>query len=175
MLEVVWAEARPLADAAAGAEHADEARDLRPSSAARLEQPPQTREGVRDREVERGRQAELRHLQQLGAEREAPALPEEALEARVIEHVGRIPGAGRHDAHQSFEQQVGLLLFEMVAGAGPFDVLRDPNELFLAHIAKQAPIWPEALIVSSAARAVVRTSPSGSPSSSLAFAQPMWQ
>ncbi|HEX4336112.1 MAG TPA: protein kinase [Polyangiaceae bacterium] len=34
---------------------------------------------------------------------------------------------------------VGLLLFEMIAGEGPFDRSRDPNELFLAHIAKTAP------------------------------------
>src|SRR5258708_33218562 len=34
---------------------------------------------------------------------------------------------------------VGLILFEMIAGKGPFDGIRDPNELFLAHIAKPAP------------------------------------
>ncbi len=34
---------------------------------------------------------------------------------------------------------VGLILFEMIAGAGPFDAMRDPNEVFLAHIAKAAP------------------------------------
>ncbi|HEX3598102.1 MAG TPA: protein kinase [Polyangiaceae bacterium] len=34
---------------------------------------------------------------------------------------------------------VGLILFEMIAGEGPFDRTRDPNELFLAHIATTAP------------------------------------
>jgi serine/threonine-protein kinase len=34
---------------------------------------------------------------------------------------------------------VGLLLFEMIAGTGPFDSARDSNEIFLAHIAKTAP------------------------------------
>jgi serine/threonine-protein kinase len=34
---------------------------------------------------------------------------------------------------------VGLILFEMIAGVGPFDGVRDPNEVFLAHIAKAAP------------------------------------
>jgi serine/threonine-protein kinase len=34
---------------------------------------------------------------------------------------------------------VGLILFEMIAGAGPFDGARDPNEVFLAHIGKTAP------------------------------------
>jgi serine/threonine protein kinase len=33
----------------------------------------------------------------------------------------------------------GLLLFEMVAGVGPFDDSRDPNEMILAHIARVAP------------------------------------
>ncbi|HVW28531.1 MAG TPA: protein kinase [Polyangiaceae bacterium] len=34
---------------------------------------------------------------------------------------------------------VGLILFEMISGAGPFDGARDANEVFLAHIAKTAP------------------------------------
>jgi serine/threonine protein kinase len=33
----------------------------------------------------------------------------------------------------------GLILFEMIAGTGPFDAARDANELFLAHLAKDAP------------------------------------
>jgi serine/threonine-protein kinase len=33
----------------------------------------------------------------------------------------------------------GLILFEMVAGVGPFDTARDANELFLAHLARSAP------------------------------------
>jgi serine/threonine-protein kinase len=34
---------------------------------------------------------------------------------------------------------VGLILFEMITGSGPFDGARDPNEVFLSHIAKPAP------------------------------------
>ncbi len=34
----------------------------------------------------------------------------------------------------------GLILFEMIAGVGPFDSARDSNELFLAHLAKSAPV-----------------------------------
>lgn len=34
---------------------------------------------------------------------------------------------------------VGLVLFEAVAGAGPFDDARDANELLLAHLSKPAP------------------------------------
>jgi hypothetical protein len=34
---------------------------------------------------------------------------------------------------------VGLLLYEMIAGTGPFDSARDSNELFLAHITKPPP------------------------------------
>jgi len=34
---------------------------------------------------------------------------------------------------------VGLLLFEMIAGVGPFDDTRDGNELILAHLARNPP------------------------------------
>jgi serine/threonine-protein kinase len=33
----------------------------------------------------------------------------------------------------------GLLLYEMISGAGPFDTARDANELFLAHVAREPP------------------------------------
>ena len=41
---------------------------------------------------------------------------------------------GRSDVYAT-----GLILFEMIAGAGPFDDARDANELLLAHLARQAP------------------------------------
>jgi serine/threonine protein kinase len=41
---------------------------------------------------------------------------------------------GRSDIYAS-----ALLLFEMIAGVGPFDDVRDSNELLLAHLARQAP------------------------------------
>ncbi|MCC6214054.1 MAG: protein kinase [Polyangiaceae bacterium] len=34
---------------------------------------------------------------------------------------------------------VGLLLFEMIGGRGPFDDIRDTNELLLAHVGRAAP------------------------------------
>jgi eukaryotic-like serine/threonine-protein kinase len=39
---------------------------------------------------------------------------------------------------------VGLVLFEMIAGRGPFDGARDANELFLAHLTREAPPLSEA-------------------------------
>ncbi len=41
---------------------------------------------------------------------------------------------GRSDVYAS-----GLILFEMIAGIGPFDDARDANELLLAHLAREAP------------------------------------
>ncbi|MEP7052217.1 MAG: protein kinase [Pseudomonadota bacterium] len=41
---------------------------------------------------------------------------------------------GRSDLYAS-----GLILFEMIAGVGPFDDARDANELLLAHLAREAP------------------------------------
>ena len=41
---------------------------------------------------------------------------------------------GRSDIYAS-----ALILFEMIAGVGPFDDLRDANELLLAHMAREAP------------------------------------
>ena len=41
---------------------------------------------------------------------------------------------GRSDVYAS-----ALILFEMIAGVGPFDDLRDANELLLAHMAREAP------------------------------------
>jgi serine/threonine protein kinase len=41
---------------------------------------------------------------------------------------------GRSDVYAS-----GLILFEMIAGVGPFDDARDANELLLAHLAREAP------------------------------------
>ncbi|HKO48367.1 MAG TPA: protein kinase [Polyangiaceae bacterium] len=41
---------------------------------------------------------------------------------------------GRSDVYAS-----ALLLFEMIAGVGPFDDVRDANELLLAHLARAAP------------------------------------
>lgn len=38
---------------------------------------------------------------------------------------------------------VGLLLFEMMAGKGPFDELRGQNEQMLAHLSRQPPALPE--------------------------------
>jgi len=35
---------------------------------------------------------------------------------------------------------MGLILFEMIAGVGPYDDARDANELLLAHIAREAPL-----------------------------------
>ncbi len=42
---------------------------------------------------------------------------------------------GRSDIYAS-----ALILFEMIAGVGPFDDLRDANELLLAHMAREAPL-----------------------------------
>ncbi len=39
---------------------------------------------------------------------------------------------------------VGLILFEMIAGAGPFDGARDSNDLFLAHLTKVPPLLSSA-------------------------------
>jgi hypothetical protein len=41
---------------------------------------------------------------------------------------------GRSDVYAT-----GLILFELVAGVGPFDDARDANELLLAHLAREAP------------------------------------
>jgi eukaryotic-like serine/threonine-protein kinase len=41
---------------------------------------------------------------------------------------------GRSDVYAS-----ALLLYEMIAGVGPFDDARDSNELLLAHLAREAP------------------------------------
>jgi hypothetical protein len=41
---------------------------------------------------------------------------------------------GRSDIYAS-----ALILFEMIAGVGPFDDLREANELLLAHLAREAP------------------------------------
>ncbi len=41
---------------------------------------------------------------------------------------------GRSDVYAT-----GLILFEMIAGAGPYDDARDANELLLAHLAREAP------------------------------------
>jgi len=41
---------------------------------------------------------------------------------------------GRSDVYAS-----ALMLFEMIAGVGPFDDARDANELLLAHLAREAP------------------------------------
>ena len=41
---------------------------------------------------------------------------------------------GRSDVYAS-----ALILFEMIAGVGPFDDARDANELLLAHLAREAP------------------------------------
>jgi serine/threonine-protein kinase len=41
---------------------------------------------------------------------------------------------GRSDIYAT-----GLILFEMIAGIGPFDDARDANELLLAHLAREAP------------------------------------
>jgi serine/threonine protein kinase len=41
---------------------------------------------------------------------------------------------GRSDVYAA-----ALILFEMIAGAGPFDDARDANELLLAHLAREAP------------------------------------
>src|SRR5204863_9653482 len=42
---------------------------------------------------------------------------------------------GRSDIYAS-----ALILFEMIAGVGPFDHVRDANELLLAHLAREAPL-----------------------------------
>jgi serine/threonine protein kinase len=42
---------------------------------------------------------------------------------------------GRSDIYAS-----ALVLFEMIAGVGPFDDARDSNELVLAHLAREAPL-----------------------------------
>ena len=41
---------------------------------------------------------------------------------------------GRSDVYAA-----GLILFEMIAGVGPYDDARDANELLLAHLAREAP------------------------------------
>ncbi len=41
---------------------------------------------------------------------------------------------GRSDVYAS-----ALILFEMIAGVGPFDDVHDANELLLAHLAREAP------------------------------------
>ncbi len=41
---------------------------------------------------------------------------------------------GRSDVYAT-----GLILFEMIAGVGPYDDARDANELLLAHLAREAP------------------------------------
>ncbi|HWZ92496.1 MAG TPA: protein kinase [Polyangiaceae bacterium] len=41
---------------------------------------------------------------------------------------------GRSDVYAT-----GLILFEMIAGMGPYDDARDANELLLAHLAREAP------------------------------------
>jgi serine/threonine-protein kinase len=41
---------------------------------------------------------------------------------------------GRSDVYAT-----GLILFEMIAGVGPYDDARDNNELLLAHLAREAP------------------------------------
>jgi serine/threonine-protein kinase len=41
---------------------------------------------------------------------------------------------GRSDIYAS-----ALILFEMIAGVGPFDDVREPNELLLAHMVREAP------------------------------------
>ncbi|HVR20534.1 MAG TPA: serine/threonine-protein kinase, partial [Polyangiaceae bacterium] len=50
------------------------------------------------------------------------------------EQVGGESVDGRSDLYA-----VGLLLFEMITGAGPFDDARDSNEMLLAHMGKAAP------------------------------------
>ena len=42
---------------------------------------------------------------------------------------------GRSDVYAS-----ALILFEMIAGVGPFEDVRDSNELLLAHMAREAPL-----------------------------------
>jgi serine/threonine-protein kinase len=46
---------------------------------------------------------------------------------------------GEHVDGRSDIYAVGLLLFEMLAGVGPFDDMRDANDVLLAHIARPAP------------------------------------
>jgi serine/threonine-protein kinase len=50
------------------------------------------------------------------------------------EQVGGEGVDGRSDVYA-----VGLLLFETIAGRGPFDDVRDANEMLLAHLGKPAP------------------------------------
>jgi serine/threonine-protein kinase len=50
------------------------------------------------------------------------------------EQVGGEDVDGRSDLYA-----VGLLLFETIAGRGPFDDVRDANEMLLAHLGKPAP------------------------------------
>jgi eukaryotic-like serine/threonine-protein kinase len=42
---------------------------------------------------------------------------------------------------------IGLMLFEMVSGVGPFDDARDHNELLLAHLGRKAPLLSSISVV----------------------------
>lgn len=49
----------------------------------------------------------------------------------------------------------GLMLFEMVSGVGPFDDVRDNNELLLAHLGRPAPLLSSISVVAPELDAVV--------------------